>query len=227
MIDNGDFHRFCQRVSLDDDNLLSRETQLVSLVEAVGKCGMSGDASPEMRARGRGFRRAAGPYAHDRERRRAKGRRVIAGALDSGDISKRKRARNGEEGRRESTMGNRGHRHIIFSETRPCEWTASQGRAHRGKFFLSRFLFLPPLFYIFPPLQSDRAKLLRFTSMNDWVLSTILSLPLFVSKQACSFFLSHLYTRKISMVSIWRYWLKDFKLRWISESDKSLIKVLI
>lgn len=83
---------------------------------------VSGDA----RAHARVFRRAAGPYAHDhdRKRRRVKGRRVIAGASDSGTEEKerkRKRARNGEEGRRELTMGNRGHRHIIFSETRPCE----------------------------------------------------------------------------------------------------------
>lgn len=70
------------------------------------------------RARARGFRRAAGPYAHDRKRGRAKGRRVIAGALNSGDIEEKESE---EWGRRESTMGNRGHRHIIFSETRPCE----------------------------------------------------------------------------------------------------------
>lgn len=61
-------------------------------VGAVTKCGMNlgegRDASLEMRARdprdARFLRRAAGPYAHGRKRRRAKGRRVIAGALDSG-----------------------------------------------------------------------------------------------------------------------------------------------
>jgi len=61
----------------------------VGLVGAVGKCGMSGDASLEMRVCARGFRRAAGPYAHDRKRGRAKGRRVIAGALNSGDIEEK------------------------------------------------------------------------------------------------------------------------------------------
>lgn len=119
------------------------------------------------------FRRAAGPYAHGRKRRRAKGRRVIAGALDSGDIEEKEseewERRTKDEG--ESTMGNRGHRHIIFSETRPCEWTASQGRAHRGKFFLFRFLSLSllPLFISFSPiLQSGLKILLRLTSMNGY-----------------------------------------------------------
>jgi len=38
-----------------------------------------------------------------------------------------------EEGREGiDERGTGGHRHIIFSETRPCEWTESQGRAHRG-----------------------------------------------------------------------------------------------